>query len=352
MGVCQLGNIYDVIIIGAGQAGIAMSYQLKQKGINNCLMIDAQKRIGDSWRFRYKSLVLFTTKSYSALPGLEMKGDPNSYPTKNEMADYLEDYVAHFDLPYRMNTLATRIEKENDFFNIFTENKKFQSRRVIVASGAFQKPYIPPIIKNENPVVSHVHSSLYTEPKDLNNGTALIVGGGNSGAQIAVELSKDREVILAISHKLKFLPLEIFRKSMFYWLEKLQLLYAGTDTIRGRLFQKRNDPIFGRELKQAIKSRNVKIKPRVTVVDGKKVTFSDGSSLDINQIIWATGFVPSYEMIRIDGTIDKKGKPIHNRGISPIDGLYYIGLPWQHSRGSALICGVGRDAMFLADNIF
>src|SRR5699024_12188675 len=88
------------------------------------------------------------------------------------------------------------------------------------------------------------------------------------------------------------------------------------------------------------------------VVDGKKVTFSDGSSLDVNQIIWATGFVPAYEMIRIDGTIDKKGKPIHTRGISPIDGLYYIGLPWQHSRGSALICGVGRDAMFLADNIF
>src|SRR5699024_10980066 len=194
-----------------------------------------QKRIGDSWRFRYKSLVLFTTKSYSALPGLEMKGDPNSYPTKNEMADYLEDYVAHFDLPYRMNTLATRIEKENDFFNIFTVNEKIQSRRVIVASGAVQKLYIPPIIKNENTVVSH---------------------------------------------ELKFLPLEIFRKSMFYWLEKLQLLYAGTDTIRGRLFQKRNDPIFGRELKQAIKSRNVKIKPRVTVVDGKKVTFSDGSSLD------------------------------------------------------------------------
>src|SRR5699024_12114128 len=91
-----------------------------------------------------------------------------------------------------------------------------------------------------------------------------------------------------------------FRKSMFYWLEKLQLLYDGTDTIRGRLFQKRNDPIVGRELKQAIKSRNVKIKPRVTVVDGKKVTFSDGSSLDVNQIIWATGFVPAYEVIRID----------------------------------------------------
>src|SRR5699024_628673 len=123
------------------------------------------------------------------------------------------------------------------------------------------------------------------------------------------------------------------------------------DTIRGRLFQKRNDPIFGRELKQAIKSRNVKIKPRVTVVDGKKVTFSDGSSLDVNQIIWATGFVPAYEMISIDVMIDNKGKSINNRFISPIDGIYYIELPWHHSRGSDLICGVRRNDMFLVENI-
>ncbi|WP_407058435.1 NAD(P)-binding domain-containing protein [Paracerasibacillus soli] len=120
------GKIYDVIIIGAGQAGIVMSYQLKLKGIDNHLIIDAQKRIGDPWRSRYKSLVLFTTKSYSALPGMQIKGDPNSYPTKNEMADYLEDYVSYFDLPHRMNTLVTRIEKENDTFNIFTEKEQFQ----------------------------------------------------------------------------------------------------------------------------------------------------------------------------------------------------------------------------------
>src|SRR5699024_7474307 len=120
----------------------------------------------------------------------------------------------------------------------------------------------------------------------------------------------------------------------------------------GRLFKKRIDPIFGTARKQATKELKVKIKPRVTVFHGKKVTSTDGSPFAGTQFLWATGFVPAYEMICIDGTIDKKGKPIHNRGISPIDGLYYIGLPWQHSRGSALICGVGRDAMFLADNIF
>src|SRR5699024_250972 len=140
-----------------------MSYHLKQKGINNCLMIDAQKRIGDSWRFRYKSLVLFTPKSYSILPGLEMKGNPNSYPTKDEMADYLEGYVAHFNLPHKMNTVVTSIEKGNNFFSVSTPEGNYQSKKVIVATGAFQKPYVPPVIKNEDNVVSHMHSSLYID---------------------------------------------------------------------------------------------------------------------------------------------------------------------------------------------
>src|SRR5699024_7393139 len=170
---------------------------LKQKGIKNHIMIDAQKRIGDSWSSRYKSLVLFTPKSYSALPGLEMKGVPNSYPTKDEMADYLKDYVAHFNLPHKMNTAVTSIEKKKNYFNVFTTGENLKSRKVIVASGSFQKNYIPSVIHNDNAVL-HVHSSSYTEPKHIKNGTVLIVGGGNSGAQIAVELSEDRQVILAI----------------------------------------------------------------------------------------------------------------------------------------------------------
>lgn len=345
-------KLFEVIIIGAGQAGIAMSYQLKQKGIESHLMIDAHKRIGDSWRFRYQSLVLFTPKSYSALPGLDMKGDPNSYPTKNEMADYLEGYVAHFDLPCKLNTIVTHIEKKDAYFCIHTEEENFHSRNVIIASGAFQRPFIPPVIKGGCDGVSQVHSSLYIEPKNLRSGSVLVVGGGNSGAQIAVELSTVREdVFLAMSTQPKFLPLRVLSKSIFCWLEKLRLLYAGTDTVRGRQFQKRKDPIFGTELKRAMKEQIVIIKPRVTEVAGGRVTFSDGSALRVNNIIWATGFNPSYEMINIEGAIHENGRPIHHRGVSPIDGLYYIGLPWQHSRGSALVCGVGRDAEYVADKI-
>ncbi|WP_285865970.1 flavin-containing monooxygenase [Lederbergia lenta] len=343
-------HIYDVIIIGASQAGIAMSQQLKQKGFENHMMIDAQKRIGESWRSRYKSLILFTPKSYSALPGLKMKGDPDSYPTKDEMADYLETYVSYFNLPYKLDTAVSKVEKENNHFNIFIANETLRAKKVVVATGAFHRPSIPPLIRGRI-TVPQVHSSLYTESKDLNAGSVLVVGGGNSGAQIAVELSTHREVILAISHKPKFLPLQLFGKSIFHWLEKLQLLYAGTNTLRGRTFQRKNDPIFGKELKNAIKNKMVQIKPRVTEVVRKQVFFSDGSILEVDQIIWATGFISSYEMIHIDGAIDKSGKPLHNRGISPIDGLYYIGLPWQHNRGSALVCGVGKDAMYLIDKL-
>lgn len=348
---CMSNQLYDVIIIGAGQAGIAMSYQLKQNGVKKHLMLEACKRIGDSWRNRYKSLVLFTPKSYSALPGLTMKGNPNSYPTKDEMADYLESYVAYFDLPHRLNVSVQKVQQDNGYFSIHTSTERLRSKKVVIATGAFQKPYIPPVTKKNNDI-SQIHSFSYTEPKDLDDGSVLIVGGGNSGAQIAVELAKDRNVTLAVSHKLKFLPLQLLRKSIFYWLEKLRLLDAGIDTTRGRQFRKRNDPIFGKELKEAIKNQKVKIKPRVTKVNGNYVMFADDSSMNVDQIIWATGFVPSYGFIHINGAIDLNGRPIHTRGVSPIRGLYYIGLPWQYSRSSALVCGVAKDAKFLADKMF
>lgn len=345
-----LKHIYDIIIIGAGQSGIVMSQQLKQKGIENHIMIDTQKRIGESWRSRYNSLVLFTPRSYSSLPGLKMKGDPHSFPTKDDMADYLEDYVSYFNLPHQLDTVVRKVEKENNYFQILTASEYIQARKVIMATGSFQSPYIPSI-QHDKVTLPQLHSSSYIEPDALHDGTVLIVGGGNSGAQIATELSKEREIILAISHSPKFLPLQVFNKSIFYWLEKLQLLYAGTNTIRGRVFQRQNDPIFGKELKRAIENQRVQLKPRLTEIVGKQASFFDGSTMKIDQIIWATGFIPSYELIHIDGAIDKHGNPLHDRGISPVDGLYYIGLPWQHSRSSGLVCGVGRDAMYIKDNL-
>lgn len=339
---------HEFIIIGAGQAGIAMSQKLKKESISH-LVVDNNEKIGASWRSRYNSLVLFTPRNYSSLPGLPMDGRPEGYPTKDEMANYLEEYVKHFQLPISLDVKVLKLEKEQNQFLLHTSNGLYKSRNVIVATGAFQKPFIP--ISQDRDEIQQIHSSSYKDPIDINGHNVLVVGGGNSGAQIATELANTKNVTISISHKLKFLPLEKFGRSIFYWLDRLHLLHAGIDTKRGRIFKKRKDPIFGYDLKKLIQKDSIKIRPRLEKISGKKVLFSDGSSLEIDSIIWSTGFKPSYEWISIEGAINSKGAPIHQRGISPCENLYFIGLPWQFQRGSSLVCGVGLDAEFLTQYI-
>lgn len=336
----------DVIVIGAGQAGLSMGYYLQQ-GCYNFVIFDGKKRIGESWRNRYNSLILFTPRSYSSLPGMKLEGDENGFPTKDEIADYLEIYANRLSLPVQLETTVLKVQKTKGVFQVLTNKGVFLSKHVIIASGAFQKSFIPPIAQNLSKEVFQIHSSQYQSPEMIPDGSVLVVGGGNSGTQIAAELSGSRDVTIAISHPFKFLPLKIRRKSIFYWLEKVGLLYAGVNTRRGSWFRKQSDPIFGFDLKHLIHEEKIKIKPRVIQTQGREITFSDYSKKSVENIIWSTGFTPDYDWINIDGALGEKGVPLHKRGVSSIQGLYYIGLPWQHQRGSALICGVGRDAKFL-----
>ncbi|MDM5188080.1 NAD(P)/FAD-dependent oxidoreductase [Bacillus sp. DX4.1] len=336
----------DVIVIGAGQAGLSMGYFLQQ-GRYHFVILDGEKRIGGSWRNRYDSLLLFTPKSYSSLPGMKLEGEGNEFPTKDEIADYLETYANHLSLPVQVETTVHKVQKIGNTFEVSTNKGVFLSKHVIIASGAFQKPFIPSISQGLSQEVFQIHSSQYQSPKKIPDGPVLVVGGGNSGTQIATELAESRDVTIAISHPFKFLPLKIIDKSIFHWLEKVGLLYAGTNTRRGAWFQKQSDPIFGFELKKLIREGKVETKPRVTQTQEREVTFDDHSKINVQNIIWSTGFVPDYNWIDIEGSLDEKGFPIQNRGVSPIQGVYYIGLPWQHQRGSALICGVGRDAEFI-----
>jgi putative flavoprotein involved in K+ transport len=339
-------NVLDIVVVGAGQAGLSIRYYLKQSGYH-FVIVDAQERIGDSWRERYESLVLFTPKAYSSLPGMGMEGEQHVFPTKDEVADYLERYARHYSLPVQMNTVVHTIRKVESIFEIMTNKEILYTKQVIVASGAFQQPFIPSIAKNLSEDIIQLHSSSYQSANNIPYGLVLVVGGGNSGAQIATELVNTHDVTIATSHPFTFLPTKLFGRSIFVWLEKVRLLYAGIDTRRGRWFQKRKDPIFGFELKQLIKQGKVQVKSKVAQTKGKEVVFQDGSTMKVKTIIWSTGFVPSYEWIEIEGALDKQGSPLHTRGISPIQGLYYLGLLWQHQRGSALICGVGRDAQYI-----
>ncbi|MGG2065656.1 flavin-containing monooxygenase [Bacillus sp. S14(2024)] len=337
----------DVIVIGAGQAGLSMGYYLQQEGYD-FVILDGEKRIGDSWRNRYDSLILFTPKSYSSLPGMKLEGDENAFPTKDEIADYLETYANHFLLPVQVETTVHKVQKIKNTFEVSTDKGVFHSKHVIIASGAFQKSFIPSISQSLSQEIFQIHSSQYQSPETIPDGPVLVVGGGNSGTQIATELAESRDVTISISHPLKFLPLKIMGKSIFHWLERVGLLYAGNTTKRGSWFQKQSDPIFGLELKHLIREGKVETKPRVIQTQGSEITFSDHSKRNVKNIIWSTGFVPDYKWIDIEGILNEKGFPLHKRGVSPIRGLYYIGLPWQHHRGSALICGVGKDAEFLS----
>lgn len=337
---------WDVIVIGAGQAGLAMGYFLQKAG-NSFVILDRSFAVGDSWRDRYDSLTLFTPRSYSSLPGFKMPGDEKLFPLKDEVAAYLASYAKKFSLPIQHHTEVLRMTQSKKGFRLLTNQGEYIARQVVVATGAFQKAFLPPFSSSVAESAVQLHSSHYKHPKQLQPGPAAVIGGGNSGAQIAVELAKEREVYLSVGHKLSYLPLSFAGKSIFWWLNLLGLYRADVQSRVGRWLKKQPDPIMGFQLKQAINSERIKLKPRMVSVDQHDLIFADGSRAQVPNIIWATGFQRDDHWIRIPGVLNDKGAPVHQRGITPMEGLYFLGLPWQHNRSSALIQGVGEDAEYL-----
>jgi len=337
---------YDVVVIGGGQAGLAVGYYLKQQN-RSFVILDKGSEAGETWRNRYDSLVLFTPRYYSSLPGLKLDGNVEGYATKNEIAEYLKKYSRQFELPIHFNTEVYSLHKSEDKFYIQTNHEDYVAREVIIATGPFQRPFIPAMSLAVSQEVFQVHTDQYMNPKQLHNGSVLVVGAGNSGAQIAVELAQEREVYLSVGHPISFMPLQLIGKSIFWWFGKLGILSANTDSRLGKLVRNRPDPIFGFQLKALIKQGKVKMLPRTVSVRDKLIHFEDGKSIQVNNIVWATGFHSDYSWIQIPNVVDDKGKPIHDRGVTKIKGLYFVGLPWQYTRGSALIGGVAQDAEYI-----
>lgn len=342
----------DVIVIGAGQAGLSMGYYLKQSSLS-FLLLDSRSRAGESWRERYDSLELFTPRRYSQLPGLNFPGDPNALPNKDDTADYLQEYAASFALPIRFNRTVTRLEKSDSVFIVSTNEETFRAKQVVVATGPFQTPFIPAIAQNVSSQVVQLHTAEYKNPQQLQPGNVLVIGAGNSGVQIAAELAREKNVLLSVGHPPKFLPLSLFGKSIFWYFEQFGILYADISTKRGAWLRKQPDPIFGykKELQHLHQLGRLQWKDRTISLSGTQAVFSDGSTASIDNLIWATGFKPDYSWIHMPGLLDAEGKPVHKRGVTPIKGLYFLGLSWQYRRTSALLAGVGTDALFLADGI-
>jgi putative flavoprotein involved in K+ transport len=341
----------DVLVIGAGQAGLAIAYRLQATGLRYTV-VDSHSRVGDSWRQRYDSLVLFTPRSYSALPGLTVAGDPTGYPTKDEIADYLESYAAHFALPIRLQAEIRSLDwADGRFRAMTTENADIEARAVVIASGAFQMPRIPAISSAFSPEVRQLTATSYRNPSQVPAGTVLVAGDGATGRQIALELAATHKVLLATGRSRRVTPERVLGRSVFWWLDHLGVLRASRNTRIGRRMMA-GDPFPGRGLAlPRLRKAGVAVMPRLAAGHGKTVRFADGGVADIGAVVWATGYRDDSEWVGMPAAKGPDGDFVESRGVSPVPGLYFVGRSWQWTRGSALLTGVDADAAYVTAQI-
>ncbi|MBX6342512.1 MAG: NAD(P)-binding domain-containing protein, partial [Thermomicrobiaceae bacterium] len=298
-----------------------------------------------SWRRRFDSLALFTPRAYSALPGLPVPGDPNGYPTKDEIADYLEAYAQHFGLPVTLGTGVARLERVNDAFRATTAaGDVISARAVVLATGAFQRPHVPAIAARLAAGVVQMTPESYRNPAQTPGGTVLVVGDGATGRQIARELAGTRRVLLATGRPRRVSPNRILGKSVFWWMDRLGIIRAPSNSRIGRRLLAA-DPFPGKHLElDRLREGGVEVVGRLAEADGRRVTFVDGSTAEVDAVVWATGYHDETGWVAIPEATDARGAFVEQAGRSPVPGLYFIGRSWQRSRGSALLTGVGADA--------
>lgn len=339
---------FDVVVIGAGQAGLAMGHFLARRGMR-FVIPDAADSIGAAWKTRWDSLVLFTPRRFSALPGLAFPGDPAGYPTRDEVIAYLEQYVAAFELPAEFNSPIRSLTKSDDRFVVELDDRRLEADQVVVATGPFQAPNVPPLADQLSPDVFQTHSTGYRRPSDVPPGTVLVVGGGNTGYQVAKELSATHRVYLAVGSKQTPLPQRFLGRDLFWWLTKTGLINKTVDSRIGRRARHR-DTLIGSSPRELRRRHHVDVKPRVVGAAGRTISFADGSEVDVDAVIWATGYRSDYSWVKLPA-LGPDGRVQHRRGVTDVPGLYFLGLTWQYTRGSALIGWVKDDAEFIAEQI-
>jgi putative flavoprotein involved in K+ transport len=343
------GGVLDVVVVGGSQAGLAMAWHLARHG-RRFVVLEAGPEVGHVWRSRWDSLKLFTPAQYDALPGMAFPAPADTYPTKDPVADYLQAYAAAFDLPVRLNAKATELSRLDDgSFEVRTADATYQTRQVVVATGPFQVPFVPPPAAKLDASVTQLHSAGYRNPQALPDGPVLVVGGGNSGFQIAEELAATRQVDLSIATKYPMLPQRRAGRDLFWWLTRLGLMRVTVDSRVGRRASRR-EFVIGTN-RRRVERAGVRLRPRLVDAEGRTVRFADHSLLeDVGVVVWATGYRSDYAWIQVPGVV-REGHVVHRRGVTEVPGLYFLGLSWQHTRGSALLGFVNDDAAYLADRI-
>jgi len=346
----------DTLVIGGGQAGLAVGYHLKQAGVP-FLIVDANRRTGDSWRHRWDSLRLFTPNRFNSLPGMTIPGEDWGFPTKDELADYLGSYATRFDLPIRHGVKVGHLAKEGGRFVATADNVTFEADNVIVAMASYQKPKKPAFAAELDSGIVQLHVDDYQNPDQLQSGDVLIVGLGNSGAEIAKELVRDRRVWLSgePSAVQPFRPERLSGRILMPIVGPVILnRVLTTSTPMGRRFHKKMRhkamPLLRVKPKDLI-AAGVERVGRVTgVVDGYP-QLEDGTVLDVANVVWCTGFGPGFSWIDLP-VFDEKGDVIHDRGIvDEVPGLYFVALKFLYSALSDTLGAVGRDAGHVVDHL-
>jgi putative flavoprotein involved in K+ transport len=345
---------FDTVIIGAGQAGLATAYHLS-RGDADYVVLGAEPRVGDNWRRRWDTLRLFTPARYSGLPGVPFPAPPYHLPDKDEMADYLERYADRLELPVRMGTQVLAVEHTGTRYVLDTVDARgprtLEADNVIVAAGAFQSPRIPLLTARLSSSIHQLHSSGYTSPFALPDGPALVVGAGNSGAQIALELARHRKVWLA-GRDTGRLPRRLLGRDIFDWLWPLMQRATADSRLGKRIrlkMRRGGDGLIGMSTRELV-AAGIR---RVGRVDDERGGFPvvNGEVLEPSVMIWCTGFHPDYRWIRVP-VFDDDGYPRHERGVvSEAPGLFFVGLRFQYRMNSSLIGGVGADAQHVAERV-
>jgi putative flavoprotein involved in K+ transport len=296
----------EVVVIGGGQAGLAIGYFLAQQGRRFTILRD-------------------------------------------DIVAYLTDYAQRFELPVELNSRVRAVRPRDDGgFLVELADRTYAAEQVVVATGPFQVPFTPAIAADLSTELVQLHSSDYRSPGDLPGEAALVVGGGNTGFQIAAELAESRDVQLAVGARQTPLPQRILGRDLFRYLEATRLM---NKTVTSRIGQRMKDKetLIGSSPRSARK-RGIRMRPRATGAQGSTVTFADGSEVAVDAVVWATGFRLDHSFVELP-VFDDRGQVKHERGVTELPGLYFLGLPWQHTRGSALLGWVKDDAQFIAQRI-
>ena len=349
----------DTVVVGGGQAGLSVGYHLARRGVP-FVILDANRRIGDSWRQRWDSLRLFSPAGLDGLNGFPFPAPPFSFPTKDEMADYLEAYARRFSLPVRTGVRVDRISKAEGGLLVSAGNRRILARNVVVAMADFQRPRIPAFAGSLDESITQFHSSAYRGPAQLRPGGVLLVGLGNSGAEIAHELARTgHETYISgkdsgeLPFRIDGLAARLFLAKLLFRVVFFRLLLTATLFVRAALRRTGGGhatPLI-RVKTRELAEDGVNRVPRTAGVRNGLPLLEDGRTLGVSNVIWCTGYEPGFSWIDLP-VFDERGNPIQTRGVTHAEPrLSFVGLHFLYAMSSSMIHGVGRDAEYVAQRI-